>query len=270
MRERRGHRRGPPHPGALPDDVGGADAPANSADDGARWGGDFRAGTVGMIPAGCSVAHLAADEAARERTRVALPAGPDGGSSFFDGGDDLCVPRGARNASGAWEFARFALDLPSRWTCPRAATSRCAPTRPPRSSARSARSRYHRWGTSTAATPPRRWRTTCCSTSRTARGPPRSGARRSEGTSTGHSRRRRRRPRSTASRSLTHPPRTGFLLVLPALVFVSVFVRSVLYTLLLPGVTTVALCAFLASRTEFLGALTFPTDDRLHTLSCPW
>ncbi|WP_369070653.1 carbohydrate ABC transporter permease [Kineococcus terrestris] len=41
---------------------------------------------------------------------------------------------------------------------------------------------------------------------------------------------------------------------------------SVLRPLLLPGIATSALYAFLASWTEFLGALTFLTDDRLYTL----
>jgi multiple sugar transport system permease protein len=41
---------------------------------------------------------------------------------------------------------------------------------------------------------------------------------------------------------------------------------SVLRPLLIPGMATSALYAFLASWTEFLGALTFLTDDRLYTL----
>jgi len=41
---------------------------------------------------------------------------------------------------------------------------------------------------------------------------------------------------------------------------------SVLRPLLVPGMATSALYAFLASWTEFLGALTFLTDDRLYTL----
>lgn len=41
---------------------------------------------------------------------------------------------------------------------------------------------------------------------------------------------------------------------------------SVLRPLLLPGMATTGLYAFLAAWTEFLGALTFLTDDRLYTL----
>ena len=41
---------------------------------------------------------------------------------------------------------------------------------------------------------------------------------------------------------------------------------SVLRPLVVPGIATTALYAFLASWTEFLGALTFLTDSRLFTL----
>jgi multiple sugar transport system substrate-binding protein len=34
------------------------------------------------------------------------------GSDFRAGGDNLCIPRGAENPSGAWQFAKFLLDLP--------------------------------------------------------------------------------------------------------------------------------------------------------------
>jgi multiple sugar transport system substrate-binding protein len=54
----------------------------------------------------------------RSRTGVVLMSGPDGGQAFFDGGDNLGIPRGARNASGAWEFAKFALDLAQQSALP--------------------------------------------------------------------------------------------------------------------------------------------------------
>jgi multiple sugar transport system substrate-binding protein len=47
-----------------------------------------------------------------------LLCGPTGGTAFFDGGDNLCIPRGATNASGAWQFAKFALDLPQQQLLP--------------------------------------------------------------------------------------------------------------------------------------------------------
>jgi multiple sugar transport system substrate-binding protein len=84
---------------------------ANFADTGASWGSDFRAGQVGLFPANYSVAVLSADKEAQARTGVRLLSGPQSGGAFFDGGDNFCIPRGAQNASGAWEFARFALDL---------------------------------------------------------------------------------------------------------------------------------------------------------------
>jgi multiple sugar transport system substrate-binding protein len=91
---------------------------ANFADTGAAWGSDFRAGKVGLFPANYSVSVLSADKEAQARTAVKLLAGPDGGSAFFDGGDNLCIPRGAENASGAWEFAKFALDVQQQSSLP--------------------------------------------------------------------------------------------------------------------------------------------------------
>jgi multiple sugar transport system substrate-binding protein len=88
------------------------------ADTGATWGADFRAGSVGFFPANYSAVVLGSDAAALERTAVTLLCGPDSGTSFFDGGDNLCIPRGATNASGAWEFAKFALDLAQQQQLP--------------------------------------------------------------------------------------------------------------------------------------------------------
>jgi multiple sugar transport system substrate-binding protein len=93
-------------------------AEAAYSDTGATWGSDFQAGTVGFFPANYSAAVLAADDAARQRTGVALLCGPGGGACFFDGGDNLCIPRGATNASGAWEFAKFALDVSQQQQLP--------------------------------------------------------------------------------------------------------------------------------------------------------
>jgi multiple sugar transport system substrate-binding protein len=88
------------------------------ADTGTTWGADFRGGSVGFLPSNYSSAVLAGDDAARKRTGVTLLCGPTGGSSFFDGGDNLCIPKGATNASGAWQFAKFALDLPQQQELP--------------------------------------------------------------------------------------------------------------------------------------------------------
>ncbi|MGK5683377.1 ABC transporter substrate-binding protein [Actinoplanes sp. URMC 104] len=90
----------------------------NFADIAAAWGSDFRAGKVGLFPANYAVAVLNADEKMRERTGVALLAGPDGGQAFFAGGDNFAIPRGAGNASGGWEFVKFALDLAQQAALP--------------------------------------------------------------------------------------------------------------------------------------------------------
>jgi multiple sugar transport system substrate-binding protein len=90
----------------------------NFADSGTTWGSDFRAGKIGFLPSNYSAVVLDADAAARKRTGVTLLCGPSGGTSFFDGGDNLCIPRGALNPSGAWQFAKFALDLPQQQGLP--------------------------------------------------------------------------------------------------------------------------------------------------------
>ncbi|RCK68665.1 extracellular solute-binding protein [Desertihabitans brevis] len=93
--------------------------PACFSDDASRWGSDFRAGTVGMFPSNYSVCVTSADDPAfTERITSRLLPGPDGGGAFFDGGDNMCIPRGAANASGAWEFIRYAVDLPQQFDLP--------------------------------------------------------------------------------------------------------------------------------------------------------
>jgi multiple sugar transport system substrate-binding protein len=91
---------------------------ANFSDDASRWGSDFRAGQVGIFPSNYSVVVSGSDDAFHAKVTPRLLSGPDGGSAFFDGGDNMCIPRGAKNASGAWEFVRFALDLPQQTDLP--------------------------------------------------------------------------------------------------------------------------------------------------------
>jgi multiple sugar transport system substrate-binding protein len=91
---------------------------ANFSDDASRWGSDFRAGKVGIFPSNYSVVVSASDDKFHQKVTPRLLSGPDGGSAFFDGGDNMCIPRGAPNASGAWEFIRFALDLPQQTDLP--------------------------------------------------------------------------------------------------------------------------------------------------------
>jgi multiple sugar transport system substrate-binding protein len=92
--------------------------PAGFADTGTDWGADFRGGQIGFIPSNYSAVVMNADEDMRAKTGVALLCGPDGGAAFFDGGDNLCIPRGAVNASGAWAFAKFALEVPQQQLLP--------------------------------------------------------------------------------------------------------------------------------------------------------
>jgi multiple sugar transport system substrate-binding protein len=87
-------------------------APASDlTDTGATWGDDFTAGKVGIFPAGYGTLIVKVPPAKRSQfTDVALP-GPAGGYATFDGGDDLAIPAGAKNASGAWEFMKWVLQI---------------------------------------------------------------------------------------------------------------------------------------------------------------
>jgi multiple sugar transport system substrate-binding protein len=79
--------------------------------DGLTWGQDFEAGKVGILPGDYGFAT-----AFKTKTQLAdfadapLPAVDGGGYSTFDGGDDFVIPAGAPNASGAWEFIKWALE----------------------------------------------------------------------------------------------------------------------------------------------------------------
>ncbi|TNM69466.1 sugar ABC transporter substrate-binding protein [Streptomyces sp. NP160] len=84
---------------------------ASFADAGTSWGSDFTAGRIGMLPGNYFAAVMGQPPEVAARTGVSLLPGPTGGVSFFTGGDNLCIPRGAQNASAAWEFVRFALDV---------------------------------------------------------------------------------------------------------------------------------------------------------------
>ena len=78
-------------------------------DTGATWGRDFTAGQVGIFPAGYGTVITQVPPSGRSRFEdVPLP-GAKGGYATFDGGDDLAIPVGAANASGAWEFTKWIL-----------------------------------------------------------------------------------------------------------------------------------------------------------------
>lgn len=85
--------------------------PSDLTDTGATWGDDFAAGTVGIFPGGYGtvITEVPASKLSQFED-VPLP-GPTGGYATFDGGDDLAIPAGAKNASGAWEFMKWVLAL---------------------------------------------------------------------------------------------------------------------------------------------------------------
>jgi multiple sugar transport system substrate-binding protein len=78
---------------------------------GLTWGKDFESGKVGILPGDYGIAAAFKTPAQKaEFADVPLPAVNGGGYSTFDGGDDFVIPRGAANASGAWEFVKWALE----------------------------------------------------------------------------------------------------------------------------------------------------------------
>jgi len=84
---------------------------ADQTQNGLTWGQDFEQGKVGILPG--AYAFATAMTSAKQKQDLAdapLPAVDGGGYSTFDGGDDFVIPAGAPNASGAWEFIKFALD----------------------------------------------------------------------------------------------------------------------------------------------------------------
>ncbi|ROQ39627.1 carbohydrate ABC transporter substrate-binding protein (CUT1 family) [Frondihabitans sp. PhB188] len=77
------------------------------SDAGQTWGADFRAGTVGLMPVSYGAIAASTPEMMKKIGAVLLP-GPTGGAAFFDGGDNMCIPNGAKNAPGGWEFMKYA------------------------------------------------------------------------------------------------------------------------------------------------------------------
>ncbi len=84
---------------------------ANRTEAGATWGQDFLRGEIGLFPCSYGAIVQNADPAVLPDIGVTTLCGPDGGESLFCGGDNFGIPRGAPNASGGWQFARFASDL---------------------------------------------------------------------------------------------------------------------------------------------------------------
>ncbi|MBT2503598.1 sugar ABC transporter substrate-binding protein [Curtobacterium sp. ISL-83] len=93
-------------------------AKGSFADAGTTWGADFRAGKVGIFPTSYGATVPAATKAMRARMRTVLIPSWDGKRSFFDGGDNMCIPNGAANPSGGWAFMQYANGLQQQQALP--------------------------------------------------------------------------------------------------------------------------------------------------------
>ena len=84
---------------------------ADQTQNGLTWGKDFEAGKVGILPGDYGFAAAFTTPAQHAEFADAPLPGVNGDSySTFDGGDDFVIPAGAPNASGAWEFIKWALE----------------------------------------------------------------------------------------------------------------------------------------------------------------
>ena len=84
---------------------------ADQTQNGLTWGKDFEAGKVGILPGDYGFAAAFTTPAQHAEFADAPLPGVTGNSySTFDGGDDFVIPAGAPNASGAWEFIKWALE----------------------------------------------------------------------------------------------------------------------------------------------------------------
>lgn len=86
----------------------GTISPWSRTQTGATWGKQFVAGKVGIEPEGYGL--VASIDSAHKRADfgvVPLPGPAAGSYSTFDGGDDFAIPKGSKNASGAWEFIKW-------------------------------------------------------------------------------------------------------------------------------------------------------------------
>lgn len=95
-------------------------SPSSRTQSGATWGKDFIAGTVGLLPGGYGTVMQTATPAQLKDLAVTPLPGPDGGYSTFDGGANFGIPKHAKNASGAWEFMRYALSKTEQVQAPEA------------------------------------------------------------------------------------------------------------------------------------------------------
>ncbi len=87
-------------------------APANSqTDSGPTWGADFEQGKIGLLPGPYGFYPAIKAAGILSDVGVAPLPGPTGSYSTFDGGDDFVIPKAAKNASGAWEFIQWMLQV---------------------------------------------------------------------------------------------------------------------------------------------------------------
>lgn len=81
------------------------------SDEGTQWGADFRTGKVAFFPGSYGATIPEADDEVIAKMGNVLTPGPDGGRSTYSGGDNLCIPNGAKNPSGAWELCKYLLEV---------------------------------------------------------------------------------------------------------------------------------------------------------------
>jgi multiple sugar transport system substrate-binding protein len=96
----------------------GLSQPSSQTETGATWGKDFLAGTVGIWPGNEGVLIAGMTPAFAKNVGVVALPGALRGSSVFAGGDNIAIPRGAKNASGAWEYIQYAQQLAQQATMP--------------------------------------------------------------------------------------------------------------------------------------------------------
>ena len=98
----------------------GVSQPTSRTETGTTWGQDFLAGKVGIWPGNeGALAAKMTPALAKDIAAVPLP-GALHGTSVFVGGDNIGIPRGAKNASGAWEYIQFALQAAQQQSLPKA------------------------------------------------------------------------------------------------------------------------------------------------------
>ncbi|MFC4243958.1 ABC transporter substrate-binding protein [Gryllotalpicola reticulitermitis] len=92
--------------------------PSCYSDAATHWGSDFLAGKIAIFPANYATVVTPAPKSMLPKLKPVVIPGPGGGRAFFDGGDNLCMPRGANNPSAAWEFMKFTLETAQQQSMP--------------------------------------------------------------------------------------------------------------------------------------------------------